>query len=215
MSRTILFLALLTVLVAPSVKAQDQCVTVDDFSKSTVGAFPEGWKARKDSGKEMYKVAEEGSRRFVRADVNDAAVQIGKKFDWDLKEYPVLTWSWRAVEFPRGGDERTAKNDSAAAVYAVFPNTPVSVKSVKYIWSEKVPKGTHIPQTRGNTQGLVLRTGGAGEWAEERVNVAEHYKKHFKSDELPKPEGIGILTDSDDTASRARGDYASFRVCKG
>ena len=215
MSRTILLLAMLALLVAPSVKAQDQCVMVDDFSKSTVGAFPEGWKPRKDSGKEMYKVAEGGKRRFVHADVNDDAVQIGKKFDWDLKEYPVLAWSWRAVEFPRGGDERTSKNDSAAAVYAAFPGSSVSVKSMKYIWSEKVPKGTHIPQSRGNTQGLVLRTGGAGEWAEERVNVAEHYKKYFKTDELPKPEGIGLLTDGDDTDSRSRGDYASFRVCKG
>ena len=210
-----LALAILVVLVTPTVHAQDQCVVVDDFSKSTVGAFPEGWKARKDSGKEMYKVAAEGNRRFVHADVTNAAVQIGKKFEWDLKEYPVLAWSWRAVEFPRDGDERTSKNDSAAAVYAAFPGSVMSVKSVKYIWSEKVPKGTHIPQTRGNTQGIVLRTGGAGEWAEERVNVAEHYKRHFKADDLPKPEGIGLLTDGDDTASRARGDYASFRVCKG
>jgi hypothetical protein len=60
----------------------------------------------------------------------------------------------------------------------------------------------------------VLRTGGDGEWAEERVNVAEHYKKYFKTDELPKPEGIGLLTDGDDTGSRSRGDYARFRVCR-
>jgi hypothetical protein len=214
MSRTILVLAILAVLAIPPVRAQDQCVVVDDFSRGGVGTFPEGWRARKDSGKEMYKVADEGGRRFLHADVNNAAVQVGKKFEWDLKEYPVLTWAWRAVEFPRGSDERTGKNDSAAAVYAVFPGSAVSVKSVKYIWSEKVPKGTHIPQTRGNTQGLVLRTGGDGEWVEERVNVADHYKKYFRTDELPKPEGIGLLTDGDDTGSRSRGDYTRFRVCK-
>jgi hypothetical protein len=91
------------------------------------------------------------------------------------------------------------------------------VKSVKYIWSEKVPKGTHIPQTKGNTQGLVLRTGGdvGGAWVEERVNVLEDYKRYFKAGDAPKPEGIGVLTDSDDTSSRARGDYARFRVCRG
>ena len=90
------------------------------------------------------------------------------------------------------------------------------VKSVKYIWSEKVPKGTHIPQTHGNTQGVVLRTGGGlGEWAEERVNVVEAYKRSFKTEDVPKPEGIAVLTDSDDTSSRARGDYAKVRVCRG
>jgi hypothetical protein len=214
MPRTILLLAVLAVLAIPSARAQDRCIAVEDFSKSAVGAFPDGWKARKDDGKEMYRVAEEAGRRFLRADVNNAAVQVGKQFGWDLKEYPVLAWSWRAVQFPQGADERTGKNDSAAAVYAVFPGSATSVKSVKYIWSEKVPKGTHIPQTRGNTQGLVLRTGGSGQWVEERVNVAEHYARYFKTDDLPKPEGIGILTDGDDTDSRARGDYARFRVCK-
>jgi hypothetical protein len=62
----------------------------------------------------------------------------------------------------------------------------------------------------------VLRTGGnaGGPWVEERVNVLEDYKRYFKTDDLPKPEGIGVLTDSDDTSGRARGDYARFRICR-
>ena len=197
--------------------AQSQCVAVDDFSKAQVGEFPSGWKPRKDAGKDVYKVAEEGGKRFLRADAKDVGVQAGKQFDWDLGQYPVLAWAWRPQEFPKGADEREKRNDSALAVYAVFPHSSVSVKSVKYIWSEKVPKGTHIPQSSGNTQGVVLRSGGSAgaEWVEERVNVAQDYKRYFKSDELPKPEGIGVLTDSDDTNSRARGDYARFRVCRG
>jgi hypothetical protein len=194
--------------------AQEQCVVIDDFSKAKVGEFPGGWKPRKDAAKDVYKVAEDGGQKFLRADAKDLGVQAAKQFEWDLKEYPVLAWSWRPAEFPRGADERTGKNDSALAVYAVFPNNAWSVKSVKYIWSEKVPKGTHIPQTRGLTQGLVLRAGPAAEWTEERVNVLEDYKKHFKSDDVPKPEGIAVLTDSDDTSSRARGDYAKFRMCR-
>lgn len=189
-------------------------MVVDDFSKSKVGEFPVGWKARKGDAKDVYKVAEDAGKRILKADAKDLGVQAGKPFEWDLKEYPVLAWSWRALEFPRGADERTKKNDSAAAVYAVFPHSAVSVKSVKYIWSEKVPKGTHIPQTSGNTQGVVLRSGGGNEWGDERVNVLEDYKKYFKTDEVPKPEGLGVLTDSDDTGSRARGDYARFRVCR-
>jgi hypothetical protein len=192
-------------------------VVVDDFSKSKVGEFPEGWKARKDSGKDVYKVAEEGGKRFLRADAKDIGVQAAKKFEWDLKEYPVLAWAWRPQEFPSGADERTKKNDSALAVYAVFPHSSISVKSVKYIWSEKVPTATLIPQTSGNTQGIVMRANGkaGGEWVEERVNVVQDYKRTFKTDDVPKPEGIAVLTDSDDTSSRARGDYARFRVCRG
>ena len=196
-----------------SLPAQEQCVVVEDFSKAAVGEFPPGWKARKDEGKDVYRVVEDGGKRVLRGDAKDVGVQAGKQFKWDLNEYPVLAWSWKAVEFPRGADERGKKNDSAAAVYAVFPHSAVAVKSVKYIWSEKVPKGTHISQSSGNTQGVVLRSGG-GEWVDERVNVLEDYKKYFKTDAVPKPEGIGVLTDSDDTSSRARGDYARFRVCR-
>ena len=197
------------------VSADQQCVVLDDFSKAAVGEFPPGWKARKESAKRVYTVAEEGQRKFLRADAKDLGVQAGRPFEWNLAEYPVLAWTWRPLEFPKGADERTGKNDSALAVYAVFPHTPVSVKSVKYIWSERVPKGTHIPQTSGNTQGLVVRTGSHEGWMEERVNVLQDYKRYFKSDEVPKSEGIAVLTDSDDTSSRARGDYGTFRVCRG
>ena len=203
-----------TLLAGGAPRAQDSCKVVEDFAKASVGAFPAGWKTRKDAGKQVYKVAEEGGKRFLRADARNVGIQAGKKFEWDLKEYPIVAWSWRAVEFPKGADERTKKNDSAAAVYAVFGESSISVKSVKYIWSEKVPKGTHIPQTRGNTQGIVIRTGPGG-WAEERVNVYEDYKKYFKTDDVPKAEGIAVLTDSDATSGRARGDYATFRICKG
>jgi hypothetical protein len=214
-ARVVSAILLAAVTFAGGVGAQDNCRVIDDFSKSAAGEFPQGWKARKDDAKSVYKVADDGGKRYLRADAKDLGVQAGKQFDWDLKEYPVLAWSWRPQEFPKGADERTKKNDSALAVYAVFPHTPVSVKSVKYIWSEKVPKGSHIPQSGGNTQGVVLRTGGGDEWVEERVNVLQDFKKYFKTDEVPKPEGIGVLTDSDDTSSRARGDYARFRVCRG
>ena len=121
------------------------------------------------------------------------------------------------VQFPLGSDERNAKtNDSALAVYAVFPHTYWSVKSVKYIWSAVVPVGTHLTSSAGLTQVRVLRSGaqGKGGWVEERVNVLEDYRKYFETTEAPKPAGIAVLTDADDTGSSAQGDYASFRACK-
>ena len=63
----------------------------------------------------------------------------------------------------------------------------------------------------------VLRSGAPekkGEWVEERVNVRDDYKKFFDTKETPKPAGIAVLTDADDTSSTAQGDYANFRVCR-
>ena len=90
-------------------------------------------------------------------------------------------------------------------------------KAVKYIWSEKVPVGTRLDSNLGLTQVRVLRSGAAekkGEWVEERVNVLQDYKKYFDVKETPKPAGIAVLTDSDDTNSTAQGDYTNFRVCR-
>lgn len=199
--------------------AQPDCVTIENFSTSKVGEFPAGWKPRKDSGKDAYKVAEEPGLRFLHAAVRGLGVQAAKQHEWDLGAYPVLAWSWRPVEFPMGGDERESKtNDSALAVYMLVPYSNVrGPKAVKYIWSEKVPIGTHLSSNMGLTQVRVLRSGAPakkGDWVEERVNVRDDYKKYFEVTETPKPAGIAVLTDSDDTGSSAQGDYATFRACR-
>ena len=193
------------------------CVALEDFSQGAVREFPPDWKPRKESGRPVYSIQEEGGLRFLRAAAAGLGIQAGREVAWNLDVYPLLTWSWRPVEFPKGSDERRSRsNDSAVSVYAVFPNSPVSVKSVKYVWSRVAPVGTHLTSSAGNTQVRILRTGAdrAGHWTEEQVNVREDYQKFFGGPDVPRPAGIAVLTDSDDTKSSARGDYASFRVCQ-
>jgi hypothetical protein len=214
MRTTLLLLALLTLPAAAS--AQD-CVTVDNFAKGKVGEFPPDWKPRKDSGREVYSIQEMDGLRFLHAVAKGLGIQAAKQYEWDPNTYPILAWSWRPVEFPKGSDERQSKtNDSAVSVYAVFPHTPWSVKSLKYIWSAVVPVGTRLSSSGGLTQVLVIRSGAEkkGSWTEERVNIFENYQKFFDVAETPKASGIAVLTDSDDTKSTAQGDYANFRLCK-
>jgi len=199
--------------------AQPDCKTIEDFSKAKVGELPADWKARKDTAKEAYRVAEESGLRFLHATVKGLGVQVAKEYEWDLDSYPMLVWSWRPLEFPKGADERNSKtNDSVLAVYMLVPYSRVrGPKAVKYIWSEKVPIGTRLDSNMGLTQVRVLRSGAPekkGEFVDERVNVLDDYKKYFNEKETPKPAGIAVLTDSDDTNSSAQGDYANFRVCR-
>src|SRR5712691_4131012 len=195
-----------------------ECVVIADLAKNKVGEFPSDWRVRKDEGKAVYSVREEGGKRFLAAVSQGLGIQAAKEREWDLNQYPVLVWAWRPREFPRGADEReSATNDSVAAVYMLVPHSRVrGPKAVKYIWSEKVPVGTHLTSNMGLTQVRVLRSGtaGKGEWIDERVNVREDYKKYFGESETPKPAGIAVLTDSDDTKSTAAGDYANFRACR-
>ena len=211
---------LATPLLAPAsrVGAQAECVALESFAGATPGQFPTGWKARKDAGRQVYRVATEGDLRFLRALSRRLGIQAGRETNgWDLKARPVLAWSWRPRQFPRGADERDpARNDSALSVYMLVDySRVVGPKAMKYVWSERVPAGTHLTSNGGLTQVRVLRTGPpkSGGWTEERVNVLEDYQKHFEETAVPRPAGIAVLTDADDTRSVAAGDYANFRAC--
>lgn len=215
----VLAVLLLTSLAAPPSPAASEpsCVVIDDFHESKIGAFPAGWKPRKEAGRRVYSVQQEGGMRFLHALARNVGIQAGREFPWDLATEPILAWSWRVRQFPDAADERqSGKNDSAVAVYALFPLSSFAVKAIKYIWSERVPAGTHLTSTHGLTQVRVLESGAArrGEWVDEQVNVAEDYRRYFGEEEQPRPLGIAVLTDSDDTHSRAQGDYARFRVCR-
>jgi hypothetical protein len=197
-------------------RGDDDCIVIEDFAKAGAGAFPSDWKVRKDEAKNVYKVADEGGRKFLRAESRGHGIQAAVNREWDLDRYPVLRWSWRAQEFPRGADEKDGENDSALAVYMAVPYSRIrGPKTVKYIWSEVVPVGTRLKSNGGLTQVKVLESGIAkrGQWVEESVNVRDDYRQFFDEKEVPKPAGIAILTDSDDTDSSAQGDYADFRAC--
>jgi Protein of unknown function (DUF3047) len=209
----------LTVAQAVPLAASTDCVALDDFSQATVGQFPSGWHVRTDEGKGVYRVREEGGRRFLAAVSQGLAVQAGRETkQWDLTTYPILAWSWRPREFPRGSDERASStNDSALAVYLAVPYSKVrGPKAVKYVWSEKVPVGTRLSSNAGLTQVRVLRSGRprTDGWVDERVNVRDEWMAAFKAAETPQPGGIVVLTDADDTRSTAAGDYANFRACR-
>lgn len=200
----------------PGAAPAAECVALDNFSPGRLGEFPAEWKPRKESGRSVYSLREEGGRRFLRGVARRIGIQAGREVTWNLEAYPILAWSWRPIEFPANSDERrSGTNDSAVSVYAVFPTSAVSARSVKYVWSRVVPAGAHLTSSAGNTQVRILRSSAqAGQWADEQVNVREDYQKYFGGSEVPKPGGIAVLTDSDDTKSSAQGDYANFRVCK-
>jgi hypothetical protein len=140
------------------------------------------------------------------------SVQISYEKKWDIKDYPILRWSWRAVIFPTGSNEQIKTGaDSVLGVYVVLSGLP-SVKAIKYLWSDTLPIGTafNSPYSSG-TKIIVVQSGRAltGTWVNEERNVLSDYERFFgKGEKHPVAQGIAILTDSDNTNSRAVGDYA-------
>lgn len=203
---------------AASPATADDCIVLENFADAKVGEFPAAWKVRYDSAKPTYKVEEADGARFLRARSVKLGYQAARQVDWDLAQYPILVWRWRPIEFPKGSDEReSSRNDSALAVYMLVDYSRIrGPQAVKYVWSESVPTGTQLESNLGLTKVRVLRTGGAdkGKWIEERVDVRADFMKAFEVKEVPKPAGIAVLTDADDTESTAAGDYGDVRACR-
>ncbi|MBI3610009.1 MAG: DUF3047 domain-containing protein [Nitrospirae bacterium] len=142
-----------------------------------------------------------------------------KKLDFDIHDYPYLTWRWRATVLPNGGDVRNkTTDDQAAQVYVLFPRFPsaVNTRLVGYIWENLTPKNLHVTSTKSsNTRYIVLRDGTdpLGSWVQERRNVLEDYRELF-GEEPPQVGGVTLMIDSDDTQSTAESYFDILRFQK-
>lgn len=188
---------------------------VEDFSSFGEGVFPEGWKSRGGEGSEVYRVRSD-HEPFLEANAKNSAVTIAKEFEYDLTEYPYLSWQWRVIELPKGGDERYKKTgDSAAAIYVIFEGR-FRPKSLKYVWSASLPRGTTTESPyNSKTKIVVVRNQSSpmGEWVSERVNVYADYQRLFGG-ETESVQAIGLMSDSDNTQSTAVAHYKVITISK-
>ena len=216
----LMFSFILVITVVAGVK-QAPVKKVEDFSIFKTGTFPKGWKCRGGKGSDVYSVISDEDSYLEAKSVKNA-VTIAKKFEYDLNEYPFLSWQWRILELPKGADERYKKTgDSAAAIYVVFQKPKFfrgsfRPKNIKYVWSTSLPKGTttHSPYN-SKTKIVVLQSQSSllGTWVSEKVNVYEDYKRLFGK--KPKSvKAIGLMSDSDNTKSKAIAHYKEIIVSK-
>jgi hypothetical protein len=194
-------------------------LVIADFDGQTCAEFPKGWQTRDSqaAAARVYRVSTEDGEQFLSAVAQGDSVQIGLPVSFTFEQYPLMSWRWRVRELPSGADEReAATNDSAAGVYVVFKGGLGGLlpRAIKYVWSTHEPRGTALPSPRyPNARILVLQSGteGAGAWRTETVNVVEDYRRLFAA-EPPEPRGIAVLTDADNTRTRAVADYDDFRA---
>jgi hypothetical protein len=186
------------------------------FEENEVGKPPSGWACRNGSAAAVYSICVEEGKKYLHADARSTGVQIGREITWHLRELPILQWQWRAVLFPRGGDERKkATNDSVLGLYVIFGQWPL-MKVIKYVWSETLPVGTCLESPFfSGTKIVVVESGHGfeGQWVIERRDVLADFRRLFGSKQAaPIARGIGILTDADNTGSHAIGDYGDIEM---
>lgn len=191
--------------------------TIDNFSGYPEGKLPSSWRTwpfQRGKAMEVYLVRSENGNKFISAnDAKNLSVQILKDFHWDVKEYPVFSWRWRAQKLPLGADETNpATNDSACGVYVIL--SKARQEMMKYTWSTTKPVGTVYEKNPGKAYIIAIDNGSTNlhKWQDRTVNVLEDYKKYFHKDLDKDPVAIALLTDGNATGTEAKCDYDNFTI---
>jgi hypothetical protein len=195
--------------------SQSGKLVIENFTSSERdNSIPKGWKSSR-SDVSMYSMKEENGIFYIHAETSGGCTSIGKRINFSATKYPFLTWSWKVENLPEGGKETDKKsNDSAGGLYVIFKGSLMFNNVLKYVWSSTLPPGTVVNSPyNSRTKIIVLESGPGktGQWIKENVNIVEDYKRCFGS-KPPSVDGIGILTDSDNTKSFSAADYADIQV---
>jgi hypothetical protein len=196
-------------------------IVLEDFAASNPGDPPSGWspwRGQDQAKPRHYIVRETAGKHYLEARDEGSSVILGKVLRWDPREYPILTWCWRAHELPVGADERLSEtNDSAGGVYVVFSLNWLlgAPKQLKYVWSTSLPVGT---VDRRNLLFrpwfFVVESGDErlGKWTFEQVDLVKDYQLKLGEKPADRTVSLQLLTDANSTHSRAAADYADLRV---
>ena len=165
-------------------------IVLEDFSKPNEKGFPQDWEAQRSTvtAHETYMIQEEEGQPFLSVKNANQRVYT-KQFSWDPKQYPILTWRWRARVVP----------EQAEFIAAIYPSLDVDFMFIpvntKYLWSVAIPVGTVKEGGMFSSTEMVIRSGAAplGEWVEERINVYEDFLRIHNHEPAEKAWGISLL----------------------
>lgn len=171
--------------------------------------LPPEWNLKEFMGRAQVEVVREDSRLAFRLISRSTSFALYRDVVVDLKRFPILTWRWKVLALPTGGDVRQrTTDDQAAQVYLVFPRWPsprINSDVMGYIWDSSAPVGAKLtsPQS-ANVRVVVLQSGAErlGQWVREERHIHQDYVELFGR-EPPRLGQVALMADSDNTRSRA------------
>ena len=199
--------------------AEREFVVLEDFAATWDESQPLEWGPwkKKDRHKSVLYRVEGRPRRYMAARDSSHSVIVGKFAHWNPRQYPIMTWCWRAAALPLGGNEfLDDANDSAAGVYVIFSKNWLGVpKQLKYVWSTTLPEGTVGRRDKIFRPWFFVVESGAtnlGKWTFEVVDLEKHHREKLGGRPAGRTIGLGLLTDANSTRSYAEAHYADLRV---
>ena len=208
MRHRIVFVAAVFALVTTAWAADD--FLVEDW-KQKIGSsgIPPGWQGQNwGSPKYEFKVEDNDGRAALHLkSANDGStITRDIKGKVNLKQTPILEWTWKVVVLPKNANScKKATDDQAAQVFVAWPRFPEAVRSriLGYVWDTTRPVGTICKSEKtGTVTYVVVRSGTSelGKWVTERRNLVEDFTKVYG--EAPEnPAAVSVAIDSNDTES--------------
>jgi hypothetical protein len=216
MSLPIRSTALVVVLVAALGAGAARAVRLDDWDSYAAGTPVIGGVWREYPSATKFKFAPavvlDSGRQALLLKTENEAMRIGRAVKINPRETPWLTWEWKALVLPEGGDVRDRKrNDQAARVMVMFEG----MKGVLYLWDTTAPVGTEWRPDEFEIFEralLVVRSGPSAvdQWDRQRRNVYADYRRLFGKE--PRTiKFVGLETHSNDTHSRTAVVFGGMR----
>lgn len=184
-----------------------------------VGNFSAGkldqWNAKAFAGKTDYTLAADDGRRVLLADSRASASGLYREIAIDLKQTPVLNWSWKVNNLLTGNNERNKSGDDyPARLYVVFSGGLMfwRTRAINYVWSSNQPKGSEWPNAfTSNARMIAVRGGGElqDQWVQEQRDVLADYRRLF-GEEPGEIAAVALMTDTDNTGLSARAWYGDI-----
>lgn len=186
-------------------------IEVAEFSRSLM----DGWRERVFLGRTDYRLVDAEGATVLRADSRASASGMYREVAVDLRQTPILNWSWKIDHVLEGNDERSRDGDDyPARIYVVFAGGLRfwRTRAINYIWSSQQAVGSEWPNAyTGNARMIAVSAGAkaAGRWHHLQRDVLADYRRLF-GDEPGKVDAVAIMTDTDNTGQRAGAWYGDI-----
>lgn len=150
----------------------------------------------------------------VVATSHQAASGLVLKRRIDVSDTPRLTWSWKIVSpLPslKTDEQSKAGDDFSARLYVIKNGFfPWQTKAINYVWSNQYPIDSYWPNPY-TTNAMMVVVGQSNEPTKQWHTYIRDVKKDFKTYfdiEVDTIDAIAIMTDTDNTKSRAEAIYS-------
>ena len=188
----------------------------------------------------VYTVARVEGRAVMRGSADGSASLLVAPIKPAMAVPSTLSWDWKTDALVPGADNRDkAREDAPLRVLVAFDGDVASLPEeeqkrfkraknltgrqppyavVMYIWSEQVPVGSVIASAHTSQVKMLAvasGAGGLGSWQAVQRNLSEDYRRAYGAEPGPVL-GVAVMTDTDNTGTKAVGEYADIRFkCAG